>query len=151
MSPVVQLLKNFPIFVEKEGLLLCSQKPHHWSLYRGRLIHSNTPHTIPLRTILKLSTHVVVSSFLVFLPISDMNFSRSFCKCPTRLIHLTLITIIMSVNIVLFLSSQWLHSHLDPGRFIKFLVVYTIIRFTWTGIQSVAKRLPTQRTTQTFN
>jgi hypothetical protein len=40
---------------------------------------------------------------------------------------------------------------LDLGRFSTFLILYTIGRTPWTGHQSVARPLPTHRTTQTQN
>jgi hypothetical protein len=40
---------------------------------------------------------------------------------------------------------------LDLGRFFSFLLLYTFGRTPWTGDQSVARPLPTQRTTQTQN
>jgi hypothetical protein len=40
---------------------------------------------------------------------------------------------------------------LDFGRFCSFLILYTFGRTPWTGDQSVARRLPTHRTTQTHN
>jgi hypothetical protein len=46
----------------------------------------------------------------------------------------------------------WLCNHfLDLGRFISFLILYTVGGTPWTGDQPVARTIPTQRTTQTQN
>jgi hypothetical protein len=39
----------------------------------------------------------------------------------------------------------------DFGRSFSFLILYTVYRSPWTGDQSVARPLPTHRTTQTQN
>jgi hypothetical protein len=39
----------------------------------------------------------------------------------------------------------------DLGRFFSFLILYTVGRTSWTGNQSIARPLPTHRTTQTKN
>jgi hypothetical protein len=40
---------------------------------------------------------------------------------------------------------------LDLGRFLSFLILYTVGRTPWTGDQPVARPLPTYRTTETQN
>jgi hypothetical protein len=42
----------------------------------------------------------------------------------------------------------WLYSLLDPGRFIRFSILYTVGRTPWTGDQSVKRPLPTHSTKQ---
>jgi hypothetical protein len=39
----------------------------------------------------------------------------------------------------------------DHGRFFKFLNIYTVCRFTWTGDKSFARQLLTHGTIQTQN
>jgi hypothetical protein len=57
----------------------------------------------------------------------------------------------MHVSILLFLL-LWLYSPLlGLGPFFSFLILYTAGRTPWTGDQSVARSLPTHRTTQTQN
>jgi hypothetical protein len=50
-----------------------------------------------------------------------------------------------------FLLSLWLYNPLDLGRFFSFLILYTAGKTPWVGDQSVARQLPTHRTTQTQN
>jgi hypothetical protein len=47
--------------------------------------------------------------------------------------------------------SLWIYSLLDRGRFLSFLIVYTISKTPWMGDQPVARPLPAQRITQTQN
>jgi hypothetical protein len=48
--------------------------------------------------------------------------------------------------------SLWLYSPLlDLGRFFSFLILYTVGRTHWTGVQPIARPLLTHRTTQTQN
>jgi hypothetical protein len=51
----------------------------------------------------------------------------------------------------IYFLSLWLYSPLDLGRIFSFLIIYLVGRTPWTGDQSVAKPLPTHRTTQTQN
>jgi hypothetical protein len=44
------------------------------------------------------------------------------------------------------LPSLWLYSPLDLGRFLSFLILYTVGRTPWTGDEPVARPLPTYRT-----
>jgi hypothetical protein len=39
----------------------------------------------------------------------------------------------------------------DLGCFFSFLILYTVGRAPWTGVQPIARPLPTHRTTQTQN
>jgi hypothetical protein len=47
--------------------------------------------------------------------------------------------------------SLWFCSSLDFGRCFSFLMIHTEGRTPWTGDQSIARPLPTHRTTQTQN
>jgi hypothetical protein len=61
----------------------------------------------------------------------------------------------LSVNISFFSRSLslslWLYSPLELGRFFSFLILHTFSRTPWTGDQTVARPLPTHRTTQIQN
>jgi hypothetical protein len=50
-----------------------------------------------------------------------------------------------------YLFPLWLYSPLNPVRFFRFLILYTVGSTTWMGDQHVARQLPTHRTTQTQN
>jgi hypothetical protein len=49
------------------------------------------------------------------------------------------------------LLSLLLYSPSELGLFFSFLILYTVGRTPWTGVQPVAKPLPAHRTTQTQN
>jgi hypothetical protein len=54
--------------------------------------------------------------------------------------------------ICILLLLLWLYSPLlGLGRFLSFLIIYTVGRPPWTGDQPVARPLPTHRATQTQN
>jgi hypothetical protein len=60
--PIVQLLKNFPIFYEIQKFITVFTRTLHWSLSWARLIQSIPPHPVSLRYILTLSTHLRFTS-----------------------------------------------------------------------------------------
>jgi hypothetical protein len=72
------------------------------------------------------------------------------CKIVTKqkmFIHKTMIRSNANLSIV-YGSTVLL---LDLGHFFSFLILYIVGSTPWTGDQSVARTLPTHRTTQTQN
>jgi hypothetical protein len=54
--------------------------------------------------------------------------------------------------LIFFFFLLWLYSPLSTiGRFLSFLILYTVRKTPWRGNQPVARPLPTYRTTQTEN
>jgi hypothetical protein len=67
------------------------------------------------------------------------------------MIHSTICDTRVCLSICLFVC-LWLYSpSLDPGRFFKFLILYTVGRTPWTEDHPVTRPLPTHKTTQTQN
>jgi hypothetical protein len=56
-----------------------------------------------------------------------------------------------SLSLSLSLSLSMALQPFGPWRFFSFLVLYTVGRTPWTGVQLVARQLPTHRMTQTQN
>jgi hypothetical protein len=58
--PIVQLLKNFPAFYGSRRFITVFTRDLHWSLSWARSIQSIPSHPISLRSILILSTHLLL-------------------------------------------------------------------------------------------
>jgi hypothetical protein len=59
------------------------------------------------------------------------------------------IAYILLARVHFFASNLWLYSPCGPWPLSQFLNLYKVGRALWTGDQSVARPLPTHRTTQT--
>jgi hypothetical protein len=57
--PIVQLLKNFPAYYGTRRFITVFTRALHWSLFWARSIQSILSHSISLRSILILSTHLL--------------------------------------------------------------------------------------------
>jgi hypothetical protein len=105
MSPVVQLLKRFPKFCGNWRYITVITKTHHLSVSRGRLIHSILPHPLSLRS--NWNIHPPSGFLLSGFPINYGKIISLVVStiCPTSIIHLSLITIL------LFVTSSLLRRH----------------------------------------
>jgi hypothetical protein len=77
-APIVQPLKNFPVFYGTRRFITIFTRAHQWSLSWPRSIQSIPPHLISRRFILILYTHLHLGlpsglSFLVFPQVSYMH------------------------------------------------------------------------------
>jgi hypothetical protein len=102
ISPIMQLLKDFPVFYRTQRFYTMFARALHWSLSWARLIQSIPLHRISARSILILSTHLRVglpnglfhSDFATNI-IHVFLFSPIHATCHTHLILLDLIILII--------------------------------------------------------
>jgi hypothetical protein len=91
----------------------------------------------------------------IYIYLSTIDRWRSRCRGrfygpPLTYIHTSIyLSVCLSVCLSIYLSIYLQSFLLDLGRFINFFILYTAGRTPWTGDQSVARPLPTHRTTET--
>jgi hypothetical protein len=101
-SPAVKLLDGFPAFYGTQSLTTAFTRALHLSLSRDRQTRSTPPQPISLRSIVILSTHLHLGFSGCLFPsccptnnLYEFLFSSIHATCPTNLIFLHLIVLIL--------------------------------------------------------
>jgi hypothetical protein len=90
--PIVQPLKNFPVFYGTRRFITVFTRSFHWSLSWSRWIQSIPSHPISLRSILILSTHLRLGLPSSLLPYDfPTNILYAFLFSPIRATCLALL------------------------------------------------------------